>query len=178
MRNDLDAARGIFWWAVVPLVLLVVSAVASAAPTDPIRFCRGVGPSYDGVTADPGCWQSGGDLIVGTVADLLPTDMIAGYDDLLNEYHVWLPSTLIGSPRAFRPYNPVAGTLYEDFASLEWGGDGGSVPEDPPPAGEWTLEDLDLSKAAGAFSAAFMLVAAFWALGKGAGVIVNFLRRI
>lgn len=51
------------------------------------------------------------------------------------------------------------------------GGDGGD-------GDDWSLEDLDLSVAASAFAAAFSLVGMFWALGRGIGLLVGFLRRM
>lgn len=55
------------------------------------------------------------------------------------------------------------------FPAFGSGGGGGGE--------DWTLEDLDLAEAAQGFSVAFMIVALFWGLGKGVGVIIHAVKR-
>lgn len=183
MRDDLDAARAVVWWAVVPLLLLLLaSGSAWAAPEDTIRVCRGAVSPMDG-QAEGECWgPPTGDLVVITVAELQPDDLVLGYDYVQDCWCMWFPGTLAANPSyEFRPYEPVEGTLYASFAALEWGGSGGDPdPEEPPGegGGGGTLDNVDWSVFAGAWAASFVLCGMFWGLGKGIGIMVQFLKRI
>lgn len=173
MRDDLDAARGVVWWGLVPfvLLLLVASGSAYAAPDDPVRVCRGAVEPVDG-QAEGECWgPPTGELVVTTVADMRADDLILGYDYVQDCWCMWFPGTLAANPSYdFRPYEPVVGTLYESFAVLGWGGGGSG--EEPTEGGAV----IDLEAFGRGWAAAFGLVFACWALGKGVAVVVRLVR--
>lgn len=179
MRSDLDTSRGIFWWAVVPLLLLVVSGVALAAPTDAVRVCRGGNPSFEGQVIDAQCASAGGSVMDVTVATLFASDMVGGLDDTFGDYRMWLPATLEGNPSyPFHPFDPPSTCCHASFAALEWEGGGGDADPEDPDDGEWSYHDLDMQELGFVFALGFSLVGTFWGLGKGLGIVIGFMRRL
>lgn len=180
MRSDLDTARGIFWWAVVPLVLLVVSCVARAQTVVTCSNAALVG------TVAPSC--SGGSVVEVHSSDLGINMLVAwcavpAGDGSDCSYAQWVPAgalsnldtVYVSDYESFAVAGPLEdyptlGLVAEKYGFLDGVGGGGGD--------EWTLEDLDLSEAASAFAAAFMVCWMFWGLGKGVGLLVGFLRRV
>lgn len=165
MRSDLDTARGIFWWAVVPLLLLVVSGSVFASPNWHVLVCVAPvesGSEFDAcepVLISAGFVRPG--VVVNARANELE-DAWYAFEDIGAGFDVWVENT-----DTWVPYSSFSG--WGSFF-LAGGGSGG--------ADEWTVEDLDLSQAASAFAAAFMVCWMFWGLGKGVGLLVGFLRRV
>lgn len=169
---DLDSARSIIHCAIFGALCWLAAGVAFAAPTDQVGVCRGADSGMEGQVWSE-CSSHGGENIQVFVFELLSSDFIAvlepgGYvrraiaSVLANDvYEIWNPT----------------GDNYPNFSSLGWVDPDGE-PDPPDEEDEdFSVDDIDFDKAAGAFGAAFLLVGMFWALGKGIGLVVNSVRR-
>lgn len=163
MRSDLDAARGVIWWALVPLLLLVASGSAFAGTA---YVCEQVG-AYSGMPEEE-CTNPW----VERAADALaPSDLV----------NVWSPTTGFWTFTAAGDVYPHwyywdvgiegdepwfnSGFAWESYCC---GGSGGG--------GDGSGVELDLDVFGAAWAGAFALVFACWAIGKGVAVVVRMFR--
>lgn len=178
--RDLDAARG-----VVRSVLLGVAVflVAGAAWATPVGVCTD--PAAEG-WAWSACDSE--HSVAVEASEVAASDLVLACDDLGSAGGSgcggfgpgWIKASDVPAD-GYVIFSGVSGGegVYRLLADIEgWpyaGGDGGGGGDDEDLDG--AIADFDLSVAAGAFGAAFVLVGMFWALGKAVGLVVNSIRR-
>lgn len=174
--RDLDAARGVVRSVLLGVAVIVACLVfCPAARAVPVLACsveHEVGGSCPGGSAtveDSALGASAVGVCLGGGIDLSGLSYSACSGSLAARF----VANLTAEDLVIRADNgvlvPVTAFSSLGFGGVAGGGDDGDL--------EGAIADFDLSVAARAFGAAFVLVGMFWALGKAVGLVVNSVRR-
>lgn len=180
-----DGSTGVGWaWLrcarAVAVLLVLCLGLAGRAEALPVYECT------SGVTGNAWCdgavlRDDGSGPFTGTVwaCDGQGFDYTGYASDGTCPGEGWVPVALLGPGWFVEVGSPGGGGVWLPWSFFPGLG-GAGAPGGGGGAGSdgWTFDDLDPAAAARTFSVGFMIVALFWALGKGAGLVVWFVRRM